>query len=238
MNNNQNPKLNNTPAKKPTPNAQRQAPAAQRTGEMRRVAPEKRMPTGEMRRVTPEKRMPTGEMHRVAPEKRMPTGEIRRVAPEKRMPTGEIRRPVQNPAGEARPKAEPRVNPTPKYPTNTKKKNLDDYLVWFLILAVVVLVALVVTYCIITFGDADKPDTPDVPDGGSVSAGLPGDGNGNNDTTALYWAVVPSNQKAFVPKTTSATLPISSSSIYSTAAIMVDLASGEEVCQYNPDTII
>ena len=116
MNNNQNPKLNNTPAKKPTPNAQRQAPAAQRTGEMRRVAPEKRMPTGEMRRV----------------------------APDRRMPTGEIRRPVQNPAGEMRPKAEPRVNPTPKYPTNTKKKNLDDYLVWFLILAVVVLVALVV----------------------------------------------------------------------------------------------
>ena len=119
-----------------------------------------------------------------------------------------------------------------------KKWDQNDYLKWFLILAVVILVALVVTYCIIKLSP-DKPEkTPDGSgDGSSIQAGLT-DPDENNGTTVPEWAVVPSDVKAFIPKTTSSTVTVPSGKLHSAAAIMVDMKSGTVISELNPDTII
>lgn len=136
----------------------------------------------------------------------------------------------------ARQDARPEIRPENRSFRAPKKRTVDDYLVWFLILAVVILVALVSTFFILKHGDSDKPnDQAGVGDGGSVSAGV---GVPNDETTALEWAVVPSNPKAFIPQSSSSTAAIDSSKLYSSAAIMVDLESGKVISQLNPDTVI
>ena len=118
------------------------------------------------------------------------------------------------------------------------KKSVDDYLVWFLILSIVLLIALVATFLIIKFTEPAEVPSGKLPnDNNSIQAGV-NDPDNNNETTVPEWTVVPSNLKAFVPKSTSSTATISGAKLYSAAAIVVDLGTARVISEYNPDTIV
>ena len=131
------------------------------------------------------------------------------------------------------PRPEPRMSQDRR---RTPHRTSDDYLLWFLILSVILLVALIATFLIIKFTNPADSSGAQLPDGNGNTEN--NNDNNNNSTTVPQWAVVPSNLKAFVPKTTSKTATISASGLNSAAAIMVDLKTGEVVGEYNPDTII
>jgi len=155
-------------------------------------------------------------------------------------PQGE-RRPIIEDESVRRPEPRREIYPEPRYTEDRRPaphRGRDDYLVWFLILSIVLLVALIATFLIIRFTDPADNSGAKLPNGSdSVQAGV-NDPNGNDETTVPQWAVVPSNLKAFVPKTTSKTKTVSSSKIHSSAAIMVDLKTGEVIGEHNPDTIV
>ncbi len=135
-------------------------------------------------------------------------------------------RPPQHRPPEQRPPQRPPQPPIRRPMPPKKRRDPDDYLIWFLILAVVLLVAVIVTYIIIRV--ADKPEEPntDTPsESSNIQAGVVDPPQ--NETTALEWAVVPSDLKAFVPKFTDDTATVSASDIYSDHAIVVDLSTGE-----------
>ena len=119
-------------------------------------------------------------------------------------------------------------------------KGTDAYLVWFLILSIILLLALVATFIIIKFTEPAEVPSTKLPDtDNSIQAGVNDpDSDKNNETTVPSWTVVPSNLKAFLPKTTENTKIISSSRINSAAAIVVDLKTSSVIAEVNPDTII
>ena len=120
-------------------------------------------------------------------------------------------------------------------------KGTDAYLVWFLILSIILLLALVATFIIIKFTEPAEVPSTKLPDtNNSIQAGVnpPNPDNSNNETTVPSWTVVPSNLKAFLPKTTESTKNISLSRINSAAAIVVDLKTSNVIAEANPDTII
>lgn len=154
------------------------------------------------------------------------------------------RRPMIDDTQARRPEPRPEARPEPRPSPDRRPaphRNKDDYLIWFLILSVILLVALIATFLIIKFTKpADNSDAKLPGENNSIQAGVsdPDDNDDNNSTTVPQWAVVPSNLKAFVPKSTASTVTIGASKLHSSAAIMVDLKTGEVVSEYNPDTII
>ena len=157
-------------------------------------------------------------------------------------PTG-ARRPMIDDTQARRPEPRPESRPEPRFAPERRPsphRTSDDYLVWFLILSVILLVALIATFLIIKLtppADNSGAKLPD--DNNSIQAGVNDPSNNENDSTTVpEWAVVPSNLKAFVPKSTGRTATVSASALHSSAAIMVDLKTGEVVGEYNPDTII
>ena len=218
MNDNRNPNLRNTRPQSGTPGQGQprhapQRPAGQRPAGERPASRPVGAPAGS-RRPAPQRR-PDG-VREARPDR------VREVRPEAVRQT----RPVQRPERPYTPK---------------KKRSPDDYLIWFLILAVVVLVALVVTFIIVRVANNDRPDTPPVDNpsesGSSAQVGVV-DPENNNETTVLDWTVVPVDKKAFVPKFTSAAATVSSSRLNSEAAIMVDMKTGEVVCSLDPEARI
>ena len=140
-----------------------------------------------------------------------------------------------------RPEPRREARPEPRYTEDRRPaphRTRDDYLVWFLILAVVLLVALIATFLIIKFTNpADNSGAKLPSDGDFIQAGV-NDPNHNNETTVPQWAVVPSNLKAFVPRSTANTATVSQGALHSSTAIMVDLKTGEAVCEFYPDTVV
>ena len=153
-------------------------------------------------------------------------------------PQGE-RRPMVEDESVRRREPRPEPRPEPRRIENSRStphRTRDDYLVWFLILSIILLVALIATFLIIKFTDPADQSGAKLPNGeNSIQAGVNPD---NDETTVPEWAVVPSNLKAFVPKTVDSTKKISSSSIHSATAIMVDLKTGEVVAECLPDEIV
>ena len=143
-------------------------------------------------------------------------------------------RPQRAPTGDGSVRRPAPARPNQRYST---KKSADDYLTWFLILSLVLLVALVVTFLIIKFAPPADNSSAKLPDdNSSIQAGVsdPDD----NETTVPSWTVVPSNLQAFVPKTTASSSKIASGAIHSAAAIMVDLKTGNVISELNPDEVI
>lgn len=151
---------------------------------------------------------------------RRPSGSVPRESGYRRGPETPIRR--ERPAGV--PSAAPQGQRQRPARSTVNKRSTEDYLLWFLIVAVILLVATIITFIIIN-ANKDKPSKPN--DDGSTPAGPATPGND--------WSIFPSDPKAFIPKTTDDTVAIPASLLNSEFAILVDLSSNNVIASRKAD---
>ena len=147
-----------------------------------------------------------------------PSGYRRAPEPPAKRPAGTNGRPVQS---------------RPSGYSPYRQRGTDDYLVWCLILLSVLLVAVVVTFVIIKSAgkspDVNQPDeTPSI----ETPEETPEENGGD---TVKAWKEFAFDSSAITPLSTTGTVTLESGLISSKNAIMVNVQTGEVVCQLAPD---
>ena len=136
------------------------------------------------------------------------------------------------PAPSRRPIQDQRTAPIGYRPSSRRAS--DDKLLWFLIIEVILLIALIVTFIIVKSAGDGKID-PDLPKETepSIPAGPAGPSGVENPDNLPVWNSKPSDPKAFVPKTSDDTLY--AQNLNSEYAILVSLSDNSVVASKKSD---
>jgi D-alanyl-D-alanine carboxypeptidase (penicillin-binding protein 5/6) len=114
-----------------------------------------------------------------------------------------------------------------------RQRGTDDYLVWCLILLSVLLAAVIVTFVIIkTAGHTPNADQPKETPSAETPEETPSENDGE---TVKPWREFAFDSSAITPLSTTGTVTLDNNFISSRNAIMVNVQTGEVVCQLAPD---
>ena len=175
----------------------------------------------------PQKSSPDGRRYPPAANKKAPPsnkGGAPRPSGYRRAPEANAKRPT---GMSQRP---PQARPSGYSPM--RKKGTDDYLVWCLILLSVLLVAVIVTFIIIRTADGRQNDPPiETP----VESPLETPPENEQNNQIMAWREFSFSPSEITPLSTTGTVTLSGDLISSKNAIMVNVQTGEVVCQLAPD---